>query len=79
MGATLPFFFGVLYVGFNMMVMFTETVNCGCMRKTLPMQPMYRLGKRPTDLDTSLPVATTYVQPFMYYFASNVSSNVAQS
>ena len=60
------------------MVTFTETVICGCMQKTLSMQPVYRMGKRSTQ--ASLLQRQLYKFKVMYFFASlNVSSNVAKS
>lgn len=59
------------------MVTFTETVICGCMQKTLSMQPVYRMGKRSTQ--ASLLQRHLYKFQVMYFFTSNVSSNVAKS
>ena len=59
------------------MVTFTETVICGCMQKTLSMQPVYRMGKRSTQ--ASLLQRHLYKFKVMYFFASNVSRNVAKS
>ena len=59
------------------MVTFTETVICGCMQKTLSMQPVYRMGKRSTQ--ASLLQRHLYKFKVMYFFTSNVSSNVAKS
>ena len=60
-----------------MMVTFTETVICGCMQRTLPMQPVYTMGKRSTQ--ASLLQRHLYKFKVMYFFTSNVSSNVAKS
>ena len=59
------------------MVTFTETVICGCTQKTLSMQPVYRMCKRSTQ--ASLLQRHLYKFKVMYFFTSNVSSNVAKS